>query len=377
MSRVPSVQTAASAALPTTTDGATPMKMSTSYRPVTLSLNGEVSDPTPKIIANLALNDLLGEGSQLQASSMLRDYEKERYLAAVYTKTLGTQGTLLHTGVTDYRDGEMQSGYLDGIYELTVQTRFDLGLTTPWVPSIGTRLILDSGLYAVSYADTYQKVESGDEVKENQQVRALYTQLSLNQNTSKTSINASLMLAQGMETAGASQDRSNNYGEAMTPGAAHLDFFRVPFDFGLRRRAILGGLGAAISMGGQYASDAVPVSERVSFGGTRYGRAYQPGEVAGDEGLGGGVEINYSFSTPWRWLQQWEPYVLYETAETKNYDKELPEMTIHSSSLGMRFTDGRYYNLDIAASRPTGDAPEWDPKRQIRWSLLFNYRLDV
>ena len=86
--------------------------------------------------------------------------------------------------------------------------------------------------------------------------------------------------------------------------------------------------GAAVSFGGQYSPDILPIAERISFGGSRFGRGYQAGEVTGDSGIGAAVELNYSWPVQQKWLKQVQPYVLYEAARTRQEQRGVPSASL-------------------------------------------------
>lgn len=80
----------------------------------------------------------------------------------------------------------------------------------------------------------------------------------------------------------------------------------LPADFSLK-----------LDVAGQYSGDNLPYSQRFSAGGSRFVRAYEPGEFSGDTGIGSKLELRRGFNSD-RWLAgaRWVPYAYYGIAST-------------------------------------------------------------
>jgi hemolysin activation/secretion protein len=115
----------------------------------------------------------------------------------------------------------------------------------------------------------------------------------------------------------------------------------------------------------------------VSFGGARFGRGYAAGDAAGDSGWGIGLELNRQFKLESTWLKQAEPYLLFEAAQVSTHTGVPSPRDLRSIALGVRLSDARYYSLDLAVAKPTGDAAASNPARKPRLSVLLSYQLDA
>jgi hemolysin activation/secretion protein len=192
--------------------------------------------------------------------------------------------------------------------------------------------------------------------------------------TPDRSRNASLMIAQGLDGAGASAEIRSNVAGLSGPGTARLNFTRLALDASQRDR-FANQWGGAVSFGAQYSAQSLAASERISFGGPRFGRGYAAGDAAGDPGWGVGLELNRIFKFDGDWLKQVEPYLLFEAARMSNrFGTPMPKK-LRSDALGVRFSDARHYSLDIALAKPTGDAAVNNPARRPRLSLMLSYQL--
>jgi len=130
-----------------------------------------------------------------------------------------------------------------------------------------------------------------------------------------------------------------------------------------------------VSFSAQYTRDVLPSTERVSFGGTRFGRAFLSGDAAGDYGWGVGLELNRSFPVETTWVKSIQPYVLAERARVYSNLGTLPFAKLTSATLGVRVSDNKYYTVDLGASKPSGDPSPTNTNRAVRYSALLSYSL--
>jgi hemolysin activation/secretion protein len=144
-------------------------------------------------------------------------------------------------------------------------------------------------------------------------MRALFAQLAYADATPQRSRSASVMLAQGVDGLGASATTRSNVPGLATANPAKIAFTRVAIDASQRDR-FDNQWGTGVSFGAQYSPHTLAASERVSFGGARFGRGYAAGDAAGDSGWGLGLEVNRQFKFESAWLKQVEPYLLVEAA---------------------------------------------------------------
>lgn len=376
MARLPGVQITASANLPTTTDGAVPLIIKSKHKPIAVTVGGEARKPTPRIIASLTLNDPLWAGSQLQASAMLQNPDKERFGSIGFTQQLTPEGTQARVSYSDYRSLNPPATRIPGIDDLTQQRKLDFNISHPWILSNTTQLSTTAGLYAINYSR--ELADSQASLLREEKVRTLYAQMAWASYGKTTTRSASVLLAHGLDSLGAYKNLDLYYGQGLLQklqNPAKLDFTRITADYAQRHR-FANKMGAAFAVGGQYSADILPVPEKISFGSTRFGRGYQAGEFSGDSGMGASAELNYQFPINQAWIKSAEPYLLYEWARTHQQTSGVKGNTLRSASLGLRLSDSRHYALDLAMSKPLGDRSVNNPERELRYSLVLSYNLD-
>jgi hemolysin activation/secretion protein len=378
LTRVPGITLTAEAALPAGTDGATELVLKVKRQPYNVSLGADLRKPTPRAVLNGVLNDPLVPGGQLSASTLLSNFSKEKLATLGYTQLVGSDGLVIKGNYSDYRGyPDEQYGRGDSIERYNTNRRAELSASYPLILKASSSLTLDAGVYAVNNTDAYRVSQSGVTLTDETRVRALFAQLAWIETTAARARTASVLVAQGFRGAGAAAFQTSNTPGVAGQNTAKLDFTRVAFDASQRDR-YANDWGTAISFGAQYSANTLAASERISFGGARFGRGYAPGDAAGDSGAGLGIELNREFKVDGGpWVQQVEPYVLYEVAQLQTEIGEPMPKRLGSAALGMRWSDRKHYSLDLALAKPTGDAALTNPQRRVRASLLLTYQLGV
>lgn len=373
--RLPGVTVEASASMPATTDGATVLVLKTTRQPYNVSLGADFRQPTSRAVLGATLNDPFVAGGQLSASTLLGDFQREKLLNVGYTQLVGVDGLQIKAQGTAYRgypDRKLDEG--SALERFNTNRRVELSAGYPLLLDARRSLTLNGGLYGVDNVDEYRVPATGAALTDDTRVRALFAQLSYLEVQADRSRSASVLAAQGLDVAGASATTRSNVPGLGGPGTARLDFSRIAFEASQRDR-YAGQWGTGVSFGAQYSPHSLAASERISFGGPRFGRGYAAGDAAGDSGWGVGAEINRMFRLDTRWLRQIEPYVLVEHARVStDIGRPLPR-SLRSVAIGVRLSDTRHYSLDLAIAKPTGDAAIGNPDRKTRISLLLSYQL--
>ncbi len=110
----------------------------------------------------------------------------------------------------------------------------------------------------------------------------------------------------------------------------------------------LPGVSAMVSASGQYTEDPLLASEEFTVGGPGFGRAYDSGEIAGDKGYSGLLELRYSGPVPaGSFVQNYQLYSFIDYGKVMNISPvvgETEEDSLTSAGIGVR------YNLEHALS---------------------------
>ncbi len=375
LARLPGVKVDATASLPETTDGATVLVLKVKRQPYNVSVGADVRQPTPRAVLSGVVNDPFWSGGQFSASTLIGNFEREKLLTLGYTQLVGADGLQLKSSFSAYRGyPDEQLGRGAALERFNTNRRLELSASYPLYLSARSSVTLNGGFYAVDNVDDYRERSTGGRLADDTRVRALFAQLAYADAQPDRSRTASVLVAQGLRGAGALAEVRSNIAGLSGTGSAKLDFTRIAVDASQRDR-FGSQWGTGVSFGAQYSGHTLASSERVSFGGPRFGRGYAAGDAAGDSGWGVGLELNRLFKVDGTWLKQIEPYVLAEAARVStNLGTPAPEK-LRSVALGVRLSDRRYYSVDIAIAKPTGDAAATNPARKPRLSLMLSYQL--
>ena len=376
MGQLPGLTVEALATPPAQTNGAGSMLVKVARKPYELSLGADIRSSRPRAVLTGIVNDPLMAGSRLSATTLLGSPKGEFFGSLAYSQVIGNEGLTLKSETTAYRgDPDAHLNSPPPIRRYTDYLRSELSASYPVILKRGKSLYLSSGIYGVNNTDTY--TTPTQTLTDQVNVRAVYAQAAYSIHTDVRARNLSLRLAQGMDALGASASRirtSSIGSSTASVNPASLDFTRVLLD--ATQRNVWGqGWGTAMAFTTQYSPDILPNSEKMSFGSTRFARGYNAGDASGDSGWGIGLEGNRSFPVKLPYVTHIEPYVLLESARVYNHIGQAQLSKLSSASLGARLSNGKYYRIDLAVSKPIGDAPSTNPERKLRMSLLASYSL--
>lgn len=139
-----------------------------------------------------------------------------------------------------------------------------------------------------------------------------------------------------------------------------------------RTQALPRNFVAAAGVNGQYAFNPLLASEQFGYGGSQYGRGYDPSEILGDRGVAAKVELRYNSVVNQKYLQRVQYYAFYDAGAVWNIDtfSQPDKLSGTSTGLGVRLGFNKYLfgNLEVAKpltrpvsilqqSRKNGSAP--------------------
>lgn len=376
MAVLPGLKVEARATPPAQTDGAGSMVLKVSHQRFAVSAGTDIRSNKPRAIITGAINDPIVSGSRLSVSTLIGALDGESFAAAGYSQVIGSEGLTLKAEVSLYRGNpDAQLDTPPAIRRFTTYERAELSASYPLKLTRSESLFLSGGFYATHNADDYSNPASGAQLTDTVNVRAVFAQASYNEVREDQAQSLTLRLAKGLNGAGASSAITSNVPGPLPTNPARLDFTKVLFE-GSQRNVWGKKWGTVVSFTTQYTPDTLPSSERVSFGSTRFGRAYAAGEVAGDTGWGVGFELNRAFAVDMKYAKQLQPYVLLESAQVRSKLGTAAFSKLASASLGLRVTDNNYYSVDIALSKPMGDASPDNPDRKLRVSTQLSYNFE-
>lgn len=131
-----------------------------------------------------------------------------------------------------------------------------------------------------------------------------------------------------------------------------------------------GDLTLRLAISGQVASGPLLSSEEIGIGGAFLGRAFDPFERSGDQGITGLAEIGYEFLPRNRWLKRLQPYAFVDGGYTDNFRGGFGGGTLISAGGGIRADIGDF-DIQLETALPvyqSGDGFR-DPSAQVNFQI--------
>lgn len=124
-----------------------------------------------------------------------------------------------------------------------------------------------------------------------------------------------LEASKGINIFGASDEGDANLSRA----TGDPEFFKLNAE-AQRLQRITSEVNLLMAVRGQWASDALLASEEFGVGGVNYGRAYDPSEIVGDDGVAGKVEIQWNEPRKFNMFEDYQLYGFYDIGKVWNQD---------------------------------------------------------
>ena len=181
-----------------------------------------------------------------------------------------------------------------------------------------------------------------------------------------------LRLSQGLDLLGESRTGSPDLSRA----GGHSDFTKGSGNIG-RLQGITETVHLYMAAEGQYAWSPLLSSEQFGFGGQQFGRAYDPSELTGDDGVAGMIELRYTLPAGLPKLSS-ELFTFYDIGRVWNYGDAGNAESAASAGLGVRFTWNEHLSGNLTLAKPLtrkAEAPDYGSGKDTRafFSLTASY----
>lgn len=291
---------------------------------------------------------------------------------------VGSSGLITRLDASTYRGKPTDNPGLPSSVERTVKNeKLGLSASYPILLNNQRSLLGTVSGYAAHNEDRYQSQINGNTLENRSQVRVMQLQLDYTSVEPKQVRKLSVNVAKAFDILGASKSQTgvvNGVGFTYADPTS-LTFVRTGATFTQTNEWPF-RIGTSVSLTGQYSPDSLPTSEQISFGSTRYALGYQPGEASGDSGWGMSLEVNRGFTPGWTYMKSVTPYIAYDMARVYLHSGTPSPNRMSSVGIGVRFTDSRFYSLDLNVAKPVGDAPVESASRSPRINAAFSYQLN-
>ena len=180
---------------------------------------------------------------------------------------------------------------------------------------------------------------------------------------------ADAVISQGTPWFGATDDNNTS-----RPGAS--DHFTKGNLSLSRIQTLPKGFSVLTAAEGQYSSRPLFTSEQFTLGGVGFGQAYDSGEVAGDSGIAGKIELRFGQEPGYRFFDSYQLYTYYDVGSAwvnNNAPGVKDEFSLASAGVGIRsnFNANLYGYAEVAFPLTRDVASENDSDPTV---LLLRYR---
>jgi hemolysin activation/secretion protein len=247
-------------------------------------------------------NSLLGTGERLGLTlSEAGGLKEKKAVSATYQQPFGTEGLRIDLGVSQ-TDSEPGSTLAE--FEVETSTlELTSDISYPVIRSRAETLSIGGGF-------TFRNAEVDLLGQPFNQDRLRLLRANVNYSNGSVlggSTRIILGATQSMQI-WSSTDPST---DTTSRGDADMDFAKLNLDV-VYARPIGAGVTAQISMTAQYATRPTPASEEFSLGGDGFGRAYNSGELSGEDGIGFSAEFSRSLGIRHPQLRYLNAYGFYD-----------------------------------------------------------------
>ncbi len=389
MARIPGVKVKASVPRPTTTDGAVTLITEATRKSMAVSSALELNDgDDAKLLVSAEFNANTSAGEQVKVTTMLPPGDdKERYAKVDYSQFVGDNGTRLVASASAYRSEKEDKVRLGSVntsngpanvlsQEERSNDRISVGFSHPIKLSNTESLTATARVYGVDDERDYQVEQptalAGREAKITNKVRALALEGEWKQAKQDQLRIVSGGLYQGLDVFGAESSITTLGGNSVD--YKETDFLRLRLA-GVQSNIFADRWHSILSGAAYWSADALPDSERATFGGRSFGRGYPSDQAEGDKGWGLAYELGYRFYPELSWMRLVKPYGAIDTARASYNNNGGPDTDLGSYAIGVQFSDQRHYNFSIEAAKPFGDSAVDSKDRDPRFRLNASYNL--
>ncbi|MCB5184140.1 hypothetical protein LG201_02860 [Methylobacillus gramineus] len=313
---------------------------------------------------------------EITVSTLLSE-ENEKYYAATYAQPVGKEGMILRVEASSY-DGRPTAELADGLQREVTSLRLSTSLSYPFMLKRDKSLIGTVALTANKFEDQITSKATGNSATVTSDVRTLSAGLAYSDSSATQARRLQLTLSKGLDSLGASREITRNFSDEDLRNPIDLKFTKYVFNY-IQRNYFPDRWGTSLSATAQYSPDALPITEKVLFGGYQHGRAYRPGQLVGDSGWGITLELNrlypFSYKLPFYQVAGLQPYALVETARSHDNTATNQRDRLSSASIGIRLLSDQpdRTSLDFSLSKAIAGGGRSNAFKDIAFGFNFGF----
>lgn len=264
---------------------------------------------------------------------------RQRYVGVDTAIPIGNDGLRFESSVS--RSLSVPGNELTSFNVESDTTSVEGALVYPLIRTTQFSLSLSGGFRAVDSQSLIDKAANYED-----RLRALRFALTFEQNTWLDGVTrGALRFTQGLPVFNASggSDRTSRTNVSKTGNFASMELGRL--------QPLGGGFDIWAQGEAQYAFTTIASYDEYAIGGSRFGRAFEPGEITGRQGWGGSIELRYSFSDILSSADRAQVYLFTDTGTVWNTARM---QTLSSGGAGIRLDTGLGVDGYIELARSLG-----------------------
>jgi hemolysin activation/secretion protein len=314
-----------------------------------------------------SLNSLIGAFDRLQLTffTTANRPSELRSTEVLYETPVGSAGTRLSVSVarTDLKPGgSLAPQAIDGS-----AMRYTARTTHPLIRSRDQSFWL---------AGTFEALDSSESENHEQlfddRLRVLRASANYAVNDGSNANLAYIEASQGLSALGASRAGAAN----LSRSNGRADFSKVVASL-TRQQTLSDHWGLQMALGGQKAAQPLLLPEQFALGGARFGRAYDPAEITGDDAVAGSLELRYGRFVESRFLRSYQLYAFYDVGAVWNQDVSdgTQRQSLASAGAGIRLALPQDFaaSLEIAKALTRRVAAEGDKPVRVFVSVSASF----
>ncbi len=290
--------------------------------------------------------------------------DEQRFGQLTIRQPLSSEGLLLELSAGF---GPSRPGFgLDEIDTETEALTVSGQLSYPLIRSRKQNLYIEGGFQSID-----QEVRILNEKITRDQIRVFFANLLYD---FKDNLGGQSQVAFGIRQGIDVFDASDRRDPFLSRADGKSDFTSLTLFFS-RHQRLWDNLTLYVTGTGQYAFDTLLSPEEFTLGGERFGRGYNPAELAGDSGLGISTELQYTLPGPFEFWQSIQAYGFHDYGVVWNRDEgEKNHESLASVGLGFRNQLFERVFIDLEVAWPLTLKPDtYDKEPRFYFQVLTRF----
>ena len=139
-----------------------------------------------------------------------------------------------------------------------------------------------------------------------------------------------------------------------------------------RDQRLFDNVSAFVAVTAQVATESLLSSEEFGLGGAAFGRGYDPSEATGDNGYGTSVELRYSDTVNWAYIDDYQFYAFHDYGQVFNLESTEDDEVIHSVGGGIRVNIAERVSLNLEGAQQLSEISASSSDGELETRFLFS-----